>query len=358
MNIRVFPSETAPDRATSFLQSSFWGDFKAGYGWKPLRFMIVSGSSETQILLLVKGLPAGLSFAYVPHGPEIESPPNERVAFLSELSEALRPYLPRRCLFLRFDPPWYMVEAAYYEHGVDRENFRPKLGLPLRRAAADVQPPDTVLVDLSASEESILAAMKSKWRYNIRLAERKGVVVEEAGVDAVPVFYKLYLATSHRDKIALHPEEYYKRLFSLASERRSRGEAGSPDIRLWIARHEGRNLAAIVTLFRGDTAVYLYGASSDEERNLMPAYALQWTAMRAAKATGCVRYDLYGIPPSDDPDHPMAGLYLFKTGFGGEIVHRAGSWDYPLSGLAYGVFRAAEAVRSWWFKDFKKKLKR
>jgi lipid II:glycine glycyltransferase (peptidoglycan interpeptide bridge formation enzyme) len=214
-----------------------------------------------------------------------------------------------------------------------------------------------VLIDLQPSEEAILAAMKAKWRYNVRLAEKKAVTVEEAGIEAVHEFYDLYRATSRRDNIALHPESYYAHLFSLAAERRAAGIPGTPDIRLMIARHEGQALAAIVTLFHGKCATYLYGASSDEKRNLMPAYALQWAAMRAAKAAGCTRYDLFGIPPTDDPAHPMSGLYRFKTGFGGEIAHRAGSWDYPLLGIGYSLFRAAEGARIWWFKDFRKRRK-
>jgi lipid II:glycine glycyltransferase (peptidoglycan interpeptide bridge formation enzyme) len=365
MNLRVSPLERGEAvEASSFLQSEFWGDFKAEFGWKPLRFSLAAEPSGTRarLLLLLRSLPAGCSFAYVPHGPEIAVPEAERAAFLAGLSRALRPFLPRRCLFIRFDPPWYASESSAEGEGEEAvakaEATRPAIGPPLRRAAADVQPPDTVLVDLGKSEEAILAAMKPKWRYNIRLAEKKGIVVEAGGVESVSEFYELYRTTSLRDKIALHPEEYYRRLLSLAAERRSRGEPGAPDIRLWIARHEGRALAAIVTLFGGEGAVYLYGASSDEKRNLMPAYALQWAAMRAAKESGCLSYDLFGIPPTGNPDHPMAGLYRFKTGFGGEIAHRAGSWDYPLMRPAYACFRAAEGARAWWFKDFKKRIKR
>ncbi|MBL8966099.1 MAG: peptidoglycan bridge formation glycyltransferase FemA/FemB family protein, partial [Spirochaetaceae bacterium] len=237
---------------------------------------------------------------------------------------------------------------------------RPAVGAPLRRAAADVQPPDTVLLDLRPSEAELLAGMKPKWRYNVRLAEKKGVAVEEcrgaAALAALPEFYRLYEATSERDRIALHPEAYYARLFSLASERAADGDEPRPDLRLWIARHQGQALAAIVTLFRGGEAVYLYGASSNEKRNLMPAYALQWAAIKAAKASGCGVYDFYGIPPLDDPEHPMAGLYRFKTGFGGEIAHRAGSWDYALKPAVYAAFRAAEGLRRWWFKDFRKRF--
>ena len=372
MRLRAEPIERGDtdraeaSRSLTFLQSEFWGDFKAEYGWKPLRFVIEDQDSgrRARLQILLRSLPAGFSFAYAPHGPETEVPEAERAAFLASISKILRPFLPRRCLFIRFDPPWSRIEAPALgadEEGTvagpsasqrSGEDLRPRIGAPLRRAAADVQPPDTVIVDLRPGEDDILAAMKPKWRYNIRLAEKKGVSVEAAGISSLGEFYELYKTTALRDRIALHPEDYYRRLFSLAAER------GGPDLRLWIARYEGRALAAIVTLFYGEGAVYLYGASSDEMRNLMPSYALQWAAMRAAKAAGCLDYDLFGIPPTDDASHPMAGLYRFKTGFGGAIAHRAGSWDYPLAPIAYACFRAAEGARAWWFKDFKKRLKR
>jgi lipid II:glycine glycyltransferase (peptidoglycan interpeptide bridge formation enzyme) len=322
---------------------------------------------RTPLLLLVRRLAGGFCFAYVPHGPEPDVPESDRAAFLTVLSRELRPLLPRRCVFIRYDLPWHTLEPIPEKDpgsgpraaGIASPLVgRPLVGRPLWRAVADVQAPDTVLIDLLPDEDAILAAMKPKWRYNVRLAEKKGVVVEQAGMEAVHEFYELYRATSMRDRIALHPEKYYARLFSLAAELRAAGVAGTPDIRLWIARFDGKALAAIVTLFRGESAVYLYGASSDENRNLMPAYALQWNAMRAAKAAGCERYDLFGIPPTDDPAHPMAGLYRFKTGFGGMLAHRAGSWDFPLRGLAYAVFRFVEKARAWWFKDLMKKLRR
>jgi lipid II:glycine glycyltransferase (peptidoglycan interpeptide bridge formation enzyme) len=356
------PEAEGRDEAESLLQSEFWASFKAEFGWISLRLRISYSGSSRPLLVLVRRLAAGRCFAYVPHGPEGEVPQAERAPFLAELSELLRPRLPPGCLFIRYDPPWFVAEPKRGEEGglgpSEVEALRPDISGALRRAAADVQPPDTVLLDLRPGEEELLSAMKPKWRYNVRLAQKRGVSVEAGGTEAVPEFYELYRATSLRDRIALHPERYYARLFALAAERQAAGMPGAPDLRLWTARHEGRALAAIVTAFRGGRAVYLYGASSDEGRNLMPAYALQWAAMLAAKAAGCVEYDLFGIPPAEDPSHPMAGLYRFKTGFGGQIVHRAGSWDYPLRRPVYAAFRAAERARAWWFKDFKKRLKR
>jgi lipid II:glycine glycyltransferase (peptidoglycan interpeptide bridge formation enzyme) len=375
--MRVVPLEanfTEDASTASFLQSGLWGEFKSAFGWTALRFALEGSGPQARLLVLVRRLPAGFSFAYVPHGPEAEPSECSRAEFLALLSASLRPFLPPRCLFIRFDPPWYEVEArervveeeggAGPSAGRGGEARRPSIGLPLHRAAYDVQPPDTVLVDLRPGEAEILASMKPKWRYNIRLADKKGVAVEASGPESISEFYELYRETSLRDRIAIHPEGYYRRLFALAAGK-PEGSAGSTmrsspsfDLRLWIARHDGKALAAIITLFYGDQAVYLYGASSDEGRNLMPAYALQWAAMRAAKASGCASYDLFGIPPDGDPDHPMAGLYRFKTGFGGEIVHRAGSWDYPLRPSAYVCFRAAESARTWWYKGFKKRLGR
>jgi lipid II:glycine glycyltransferase (peptidoglycan interpeptide bridge formation enzyme) len=123
---------------------------------------------------------------------------------------------------------------------------------------------------------------------------------------------------------------------------------------LYIAKHEDDFIAAIIVLFRGKDATYLYGASSNNKRNLMAPYALQWKAMQDAKEAGCLNYDLFGIPPNDDPHHPMAGLYLFKTGFGGQIVHRPGSWDYPYKKMLYSLFNKAEAMRKK-LHDLKKK---
>jgi lipid II:glycine glycyltransferase (peptidoglycan interpeptide bridge formation enzyme) len=217
----------------------------------------------------------------------------------------------------------------------------PRIDPPFTRARADVQPPDTVLLDLSPVEEEILRGMKPKWRYNIGLAEKKEILVERQDERGLPAFYALYRETAKRDGIAIHGPEYYTALF--ASPREKTGV----ELRLYLAFHEGVPLAGIIVLFRGPAAVYLYGASSNQKRNLMAPYALQWRAMQDARAAGSREYDLYGIPPREDPTHPMAGLYRFKTGFGGRIIHRSGSWDYPYHGVRKNLFTAAEQVRKF-----------
>lgn len=373
MRIKAWPATAADcDRAAGFLQSGFWGAFKAEFGWRPRHFLLeTEDGAAVPLLMLERGLGLGCTFAYVPHGPELAMAGSAGGEVLAAVAEAVCGSLGGRCLFIRFDPAWLRSEEiADGEAGGEPASIvesqaaagpagpsRPPIGAPLRRAAADIQPPDTVILGLEADEEALLAGMKPKWRYNIRLAEKRGVAVEEAGSAALGDFYRLYETTAARDRIALHPRRYYQRLFELAASYEPEGHGLKADLRLWIARFEGEALAAIVTLFRGGRATYLYGASSDERRNLMPAYALQWAAIRAAKAAGCAEYDFFGIPPTGDPNHPMAGLYRFKTGFGGRIAHRAGSWDYPLRTAAYAAFRAAEAARNWYFKDYRKRVR-
>jgi len=386
MRVTLARNDTAASPV--FLQSRFWADFKALAGWTYARYEVKIDDSADEggafapfaLSVLERGLGAGMRFAYIPHGPATMAgaTPSARARLLRALAEALRGHVSRSCLFVRFDPAWYEAETASgssaSEQPVDVVAVlasdvalatecagtmtvapsRPAFDAPLRKAS-DVQPPDSVVLAIDRPDDDILAAMKPKWRYNIRLADKKGVTVASEGLAALGDFYALYEATAARDHIAIHPRAYYERLFGLAPLNVAEPV---PDIRLWVARFEGTALAAIVTVYYGGEATYLYGASGDQHRNLMPAYALQWAAIRAAREAGCSTYDFYGIPPVDDPVHAMSGLYRFKTGFGGEIRHYAGAWDYVLKPAAYTAFRLAERARLFWHKTVKKRIGR
>jgi lipid II:glycine glycyltransferase (peptidoglycan interpeptide bridge formation enzyme) len=177
--------------------------------------------------------------------------------------------------------------------------------------------------------------------------------VEEGSAADLPAWYELYRETAQRDRITLHDFDYYRRQFDLAQE--GAGGSAGPVLKLLLARHEGDLLAGIIVAIHGLGATYLYGASSDAKRNLMPAYALQWEAIRLSRRLGCRTYDLFGIPPSPDPGHPMHGLYRFKTGFGGRLVHRPGCWDFPYRRAGYAAYALAERVRSWYYHRFRKR---
>jgi lipid II:glycine glycyltransferase (peptidoglycan interpeptide bridge formation enzyme) len=323
------------------LQCPFWARFRAGLGWQAKAFECLAGGQGFSLLVLVRPLPLGQRLAYVPHGPETPEPADWQ-ELLSGLARALRPHL-EGCLFLRFDLPWSI-------RGEGAAGRPTASGRHLRKAPMDIQPPSTVILELDHAEEALLAAMKAKTRYNIGLASKKGVAVEEGGPGDLPAWYELYRETARRDRITLHPFEYYRRQFELAS-----APGGPVSLKLLLARHQGELLAGIIVALMGQAAWYLYGASSDRKRNLMPAYALQWEAMRMARRAGCLSYDLFGIPPADDPAHPMHGLYRFKTGFGGRILHRLGCWDSPLRPAGYRAYRLAERGREWYYRRLRKK---
>jgi len=341
------------DEADSFLQSGFWGSFKVAFGWEALAFKVVwnvtsleSDCTEKSLLVLRRPLYPGFALAYIPWGPELPDNFPDKEKAVTELAASLKNLLPKDTAFIRFDPPWTITDS-------NSDTPVRTMPHPFIRSAADIQPPDTVIVDLSGSMESIKEQMKPKWRYNANLALKKGVKISRAGREKIGVFYKLLKETAARDGISIHGADYYETLFE--SGRYSGKTPDSlPDIRLYLAEHEGDTLAGIVTLFRGREALYLYGASSNVKRNFMASYALQLNAMQDARLSGCLDYDLFGIPPNEDPSHPMTGLYRFKTGFGGRIVHRPGSWDYPCRPILYRLFRGAEALRQT-LRSFRKK---
>jgi lipid II:glycine glycyltransferase (peptidoglycan interpeptide bridge formation enzyme) len=209
----------------------------------------------------------------------------------------------------------------------------PEVGL--RKAPSDILPPDTMIVDLRGDEDELLKRMKAKTRYNIGLAQRRSVTVREGRDEDLPAWNELYAATARRNRIQPHGRGYFD---SLLGQR-----AKDANIRLLIAEREGKPLAALFLSTSADGASYLYGASADEERRHMASYALQWAAMKYARESGCAAYDMFGVAPRPDPSHPMYGLYLFKAGFGGRLIHRQGAWDYPYDEGAYQNWLAGEA---------------
>ena len=401
----------------SFLQTPFWAEFKANHGWNYKRFKVsvditeayynTYGSGHTEcdsntekqkvikefeLAVLVRSFARNFfSLAYIPLAPELlfECTPEEKLEaafddegvsvidetivtpetqtieyanFLCDLSKALKAFLPKNTICVRFDPAIEFSSPEYrddFNQGMKTVAYADRL--KLKKNSVDIQPPDSTQIDLTKSEDEILALMKSKWRYNIRLAEKKGIVVEKYNGNSLNLsnfldaFYDLYKTTAERDGIAIHSKSYYEDLIKKSSEEINLGKE-VPEINLYIAKHEEDNLAAIITLFSKTESIYLYGCSSNVKRNLMPAYLLQWTAMQDAKKYGSQYYDMYGMPPTDDENHPMHGLYLFKTGFGGKNIHRPGSYDVPTSNF-YRFYNCGEKLRAFWHKKIMKKIR-
>jgi lipid II:glycine glycyltransferase (peptidoglycan interpeptide bridge formation enzyme) len=332
-------------------QTVFWGDVKSRLGWKPLAFDFTSSGPEGDVLVLTKAILPGFSVAYVPQGPEYGPEPDRYGLFLESLSEAIGSHLDRSVTFIRYDLPWESQYAADKTGGSPDEHpfHRPEARLQelrmnfgtrswnLQKAVVDLTFADRVVVDLGPSEEEILRQMKPKTRYNIGLSRRRGVEVFHASSDLLPAFYELYRQTAERDRFRICEYRHFSSLFSTDSS-----HPDSTEILFLLARHGGDLLAGAIVAVSAGTATYLFGASSNEKRNLMAPYAIQWEAMRIAKGRGCLHYDLGAVSPAKDPTHPYFGLYRFKTGFGGRIIHQSGSWDYPLDENAYKIFRNSE----------------
>jgi peptidoglycan pentaglycine glycine transferase (the first glycine) len=177
------------------------------------------------------------------------------------------------------------------------------------------------VLDITPDEEGLLAHMKDKWRYNLRLAGRKGVQVRAAQtVEDVRNWYRLLQTTGQRDQFGIHTLDYYVQAWRIFVSRQQ--------ARLFLAECDGQLLAGIFVGLLAKQAIYLYGASSNERRNLMPNYLLQWEAIRWARSEGATSYDLWGIPETDDEDEVMAGVYRFKSGWGGRIVSLVGNYEY------------------------------
>jgi lipid II:glycine glycyltransferase (peptidoglycan interpeptide bridge formation enzyme) len=234
------------------------------------------------------------------------------------------------------------LDAALVDTPEARTQLRTLGFAPAERV---IQPPRTIVVDIAPDEAEILARMKQKTRYNIRLSARKGVTVREGAVEEVAKFYTLLSETSGRDEFGIHSETYYRHALELFS-RTQHSPNSQPHIggeaALLLADVEGETVAALIVFALGEKSWYFYGASSNRHRNAMPTYALQWAAMRWAKARGCTSYDLWGIPDADEEtleaefterSDGLWGVYRFKRGFGGEVVRYVGLWEKALNPL-------------------------
>lgn len=313
------------------LQSWDWGDFKQGWGWQARRLcFLMEGKPVAAAQVLLRRLPrTPFTLAYVPKGPALDFGDGDTVgAVLATLEVVARR---SRSLFIKIDPDLWLGS------GTDSDQVNPLARSALntirrrgwRTSREQIQFKNTVVVDLLPDEDTLLAAMKAKTRYNLRLAERKGVEVAQAGKDDLAPFYHLYQLTSRRDGFLIRPFAYYRDVWCRFVD------AGRA--RLLLARVNGQPVAGLILFAFAGTAWYMYGASGDEHRELMPNVLLQWEAMRMAKALGCSRYDMWGAPDRFDESESMWGVYRFKTGFGGETWRGAGAHDYaPSTPLYFG----------------------
>ncbi len=362
-NIR--PKDTDELYATPILQqTAFWSAVKSSLGANTIAINFSSRKSDlltatddrspiiSDVLIILQQIDRHHSVAYVPYGPELEPADELQGLFLEELSESLRTYLPQNCILIRYDlcwESWWAKERDHFdEDGIWKgepdspaQEFRFNFNTQrwnFKKAPSNILPSHTVYLDLTPDSDTLLKRMKPKTRYNIGLSQRKGVSIRTMGMEGMDIWYRLYKETAERNHILLNDIKYFEAVLSARAD-----DTRSPaDVRLLVAEKEAKPLAAMFLVITKNRASYLYGASSSAQRNLMATYALQWEAIGQSKAAGCTEYDMFGISPNPNPTHPLYGLYKFKSGFGGDIYHSLGCWDYPLNNGLYTLFRASE----------------
>lgn len=300
------------------LQTGEWGELKSAFDWEPVR-IILDDRLGAQILF--RRLPLGLTLAYLPKPGFSDQLSIFGDQFWAEIDAVCRR---RRAVFLKIEPDVW-----------DSDFILPPSSFLLSKY--DIQPPRTIVINLRGTEDEILARMKQKTRYNIRLAEKRGITVRPW--NDLPAFHQMMLVTGGRDRFGVHSLEYYRRAYELFHP--------SGMAELLVAEFEGQPLAALMVFARGRRAWYIYGASNDEERNRMPTYLLQWEAMRWARAKGSEEYDLWGVPDEDEDaleahftgrNDGLWGVYRFKRGFGGELKRAAQALDRVYNPLLYKLY--------------------
>ena len=291
----------------SFLHSYAWGEFQSQIGNNIFRFGVLENEKLVfAVTLIKKNLPIKKSYFYLPTFQISE----ERSKFLFE--EIAKLAKQEDCIFLRVDP----VGKFDFE----KSDFKTEKTI-------DIQPRKTVILDLEKSEEDLLAGMKQKTRYNIRLAEKKGVRVRKGDKKDFEKFWELMRETNERDGFRPHVKSYYERMLEL------------PNIEIFLAEFDNKILAGGIFSFFSNTATYLHGASSNEMRNLMAPYALQWEVIRFAKERGFGYYDFYGI---DEEKWP--GVTRFKLGFSEKIVENPGTYDIIFNNSWYFIYKIIRKI--------------
>ncbi len=334
------------EQGGSFLQSWEWGDFQEKVGRQVFRLV----NDSWQVQFIEMPLPFGKKYWYCPRGPVTVGQISDLIC--QEIIEEAKKTADKNVMFFRVCPAWPadLELAAKFEI------------LGLKKLRYNIEPVQTLILDISQSEKGLLAQMHSKWRYNIGLARKKGVKVKIVNAGEPDFekyfedFWRLMMQTAKRQKIRVHEKEYYRKQLNPPQPSLSAGQAGfkkegdsslyerevGRDFTslLFIAEHNKKVIAANIVNFFGPRATYLHGASDNEQRSLMAPHLLQWEQIRAAKKFGCTQYDFWGI---DEKKWP--GVTRFKLGFGGQPVKYIGTWDYALDKKWYLLYRGVQKFR-------------
>ncbi len=313
----------AASECCNITQSYEWGELVPLLGSQTMRVGVIDDDGKlcAAMLLLISRAPIiHRPYFYAPRGPVIDDPTSPAMGVLLDFvrAEARK----QGAFMLKIEPSvgdkdekWLMALQQHHFHPVPY--------------AVHIR--NEWVLNIQPDEKTLLAGMKEKWRYNIRLAGRKGVTVRRGESQAdFDAFYKIYVTTSERDQFFINSKAFYEEVMRLFSQ--------DDRYALFLAEYEGKPIAGIIVLRYGRWSWYMYGASSNEQRNLMPNHLLQWTGMQWAKEHGCWYYNFRGIPEILEEGQELWGVYVFKRGFGGYAMRSLETHDLVYQSLVYGVY--------------------
>ncbi len=321
-----------------FAQSVLWAKQKPAWKWEAIVSRAADGSIRGAMAVLIRKMP-GVPFTlmYSCRGPVCNLDDEETLKDLFDGAKALAKQ--RKSYVIKIDPDVPSSDEAFAQR-LHSFGFRSREGGKNFEA---IQPRYVFRLNVeNKTEEELLAGFHQKWRYNIRLAERKGVEVRICGQEAVHDFARLMLTTGVRDGFVTRDESYFANMLTNLGEH----------CRLYMAYADEEAIAGTLAIQYGDKVWYLYGASSNEHRNLMPNYLLQWRMIQWSVETGCRVYDFRGVSGDLSEDNPLYGLYRFKQGFGGDFVEFVGEMDWVINKPVYFAMEKGTAV----FKELRRRL--
>ena len=331
----IWDSAIASLPGVHILQSWEWGECKSRFGWSAERLIWENTSTAAAQILrrTVRVGPVSAVLVYVPKGPLLHwEDPAARDLVLSNLEASARR---ERAIQIKIDPDLVLgrgvpgsAQDTPVSSGVEITQALVRRGW--RFSPEQVQFRNTVMLDLRPDENALLAAMKSKTRYNIRLARRHGVSIREGSEEDLPLLYRMYAETADRDSFVIRSEEYYRDIWGSMMH--------SGRAQPLIAEVEDLPVAALILFHFADRGWYMYGMSRALHREKMPNHLLQWETVRWLKNRGYTFYDMWGAPDEFSDSDPMRGVFQFKMGFGGEVIRSLGAWDFAPSPLRYTVY--------------------
>ena len=314
------------------LQTRAWGEFKRAHRWSP-RYLLSETQPAIAVLELRHTVPGLGALGYVPKGPGVDG-----IAALPAMLDGLRATA-GSAFVVKVEPEIEQSEAA----------TTALRDMGLEKSRHDVQiSRATIIVDLRPDEDAMLASFKPKCRYNIRLAQRRGVVVAPVALDAASIdtMYALMASTRDRAGFTLRSREYFAGYWNL--------HAAAGQGQLFFASLDGEVLAGVFATYLGKKAWYKDGGSTKEHSAVMAPHLLQWEVMRWLKSRGVEAYDLVAVPPASEltPAHPLYGLYRFKSGFSEHITEYVGTWDLPIHRTRFSAWNAVaeRAAHQWAYR--------